>query len=131
MGLVRVGAALAAVPVASLMRMSHRMMTGRDVVLDVVIDRFVDLHHRDSVLRRLRRAASDVGIAAVLLRIRNAPAGWAACQDLREVIAEIRASGRPVYAWLETPGNAVTWLASACDRVFLVPTGELGLVGVG
>lgn len=131
MGLVRIGAAAAAVPVASLLRIGHRMMTGRDAVLDVVIDRFVDLHHRDLVLRRLRRVTADVRIGAVLLRLRNAPGGWAASQDLREVIAEIRTSGRPVYAWLETPGNAVTWIASACDRVFLVPTGEMGLVGVG
>jgi protease-4 len=130
-GLVRVGAAVAAVPFTSLLRLSHRLLTGREAVIDVVVDRRADLADRTAALHRLRRAGRDACVGAVILRLRNAPAGWAACQDLRHAIAEIRATGRPVYAWLESPGNAVTWLASACDRVFLVPTGEVGLVGVG
>jgi protease-4 len=36
-----------------------------------------------------------------------------------------------VYVLLEAPGNAAIWLASVADRVFLVPTGQLGMVGVG
>jgi protease-4 len=70
-------------------------------------------------------------VVAVLLRLRDAPGGWAACQDLRAAIAALRAAQKPVYAWLESPGNAVTWLASACDQVLMVPCGEVGLVGVG
>ncbi|MEQ1505889.1 MAG: S49 family peptidase, partial [Myxococcota bacterium] len=131
MGLVRVGAALASKPVGSLLRWGHRFATGRDVVLDVVIDRRADLHDRTQRLHRLRRVADDPLVAAVVLRLREPPGGWAACQDLRAAIAHVRASGKPVYAWLESAGNAVAWLASATDRVFLVPTGDFGLVGVG
>jgi protease IV len=130
-GLVRVGAAAAAVPFTGLLRLSHRLLTGREAVLEVVVDKRADLADRTAALHRLRRAGRDACVGAVLLRLRNAPGGWAACQDLRHAIAELRATGRPVYAWLESPGNAVTWLASACDRVFLVPTGEVGLLGVG
>ncbi len=36
-----------------------------------------------------------------------------------------------MYAWVESPGNAAMWLASACDRVFLLRTGEVALVGLG
>ena len=131
MGLLNKGAALAAIPVGVAASLTHRLMTGKNVVLDAVIDRVPDLHARDQLVRRLRRAAKDPLVQAVLLRLRNAPAGWASCQDLREAIAEIRGSGRPVYAWLESPGNAVTWLAAACDKVLLVPPSEVGLVGVG
>jgi protease-4 len=43
----------------------------------------------------------------------------------------VRERGKPVYGWLEAPGNSLVWLASACDRVWMVPSGELGLVGIG
>jgi protease-4 len=131
LGLMGRGAALAAYPVGALVRVVHRMMTGKDVILDVTIDRVPELHVRDQLIRRLKRTAKDPLVGGVLLRLRNSPAGWASCQDLRDAITEIRAAGTPVYAWLETAGNAVTWLAAACDRVFLVPPSELGLVGVG
>lgn len=131
MGLARIGAALAAVPVGLALGVVHRMATGRDAVLDVTIDRVADLKARDALLRRLRRAADDPNVAALVLRFKAPPAGWAACQDLRGVIVALRSAGKPVYAWLEHSGNATTWLASACDKVFLVPTGEVGLVGVG
>lgn len=131
MGLVRFGVGAAAIPVAGLVRLFHRLATGRDAVLELVVDRCPDLQQRTANLHRLRRVVSDPRVAAVVLRLRNPPGGWAASHDLREAIGEIRASGRRVYAWLEAPGNAVTWIASACDRVFLVPTGELGLVGIG
>ena len=47
------------------------------------------------------------------------------------MIKATRAAGTQVYAWLDAPGNATMWIASACDRVFVVPTTEIALVGVG
>lgn len=120
-----------AVPPRVLLRAAHRTFTGREAVLDVPIESIPDLLHRDRFLRRLRGAARDPRVSAVVLRLRAPPAGWAASQDLVAAIAELRSSGRKVYAWLEAPGNAVMALAAACDRVFVVPTGEVGLVGVG
>ena len=67
---------------------------------------------------------------AILLRMVSPPGGWAAAQDLRDTIAQIRTK-KPVYAWVQNPGNGLVYLASACDRVFLLPTGDVPLLGVG
>ena len=74
---------------------------------------------------------TDPNVAAVLLRIEAPPGGYAACQDLRSAIASVRRTGTAVYAWVDAPQNATMWIATACDRVFMMPTGEVALVGVG
>jgi protease-4 len=127
----RAVARLLSVPVGLAAGAVHRLATGSSAVLDVRVGRHEGLRERDSFLRRLQRAAHDPHLAAVLLRIDAPPGGWASCEDLRSVVTRIRASGRPVYAFLESAGNAATWISAACDRVFLLPTADVGLVGVG
>ncbi|MCB9690027.1 MAG: S49 family peptidase [Alphaproteobacteria bacterium] len=122
--------ALALLPRVAL-RGLHRGLTGQQAVLDVTVERMPDLMQRDRFLRRLGGVVDDARVVAVVLRLHAPPAGWAALQDLVDVIRRIRESGRKVYAWLEAPGNAVMAIAAACDHVFVVPTGEVGLVGVG
>ncbi len=109
----------------------HRLATGRKAVLDVTVERAPGLLARERLRMGLRRAGDDPRVVAVLLRLREAPGGWAACQDLRAVVQELRQKGKRVYAFLESAGNALMAVASVCDRVFAVPTGEVGLVGVG
>ncbi len=120
-----------ALPPRLALRGVHRLATGRHAVLDVEIEQGDEILARERLRRGLVLAAEDPGVVAVLLRLRGAPGGWAACQDLRAAIAGLRARGRQVYAFLETPGNAVMAVAAACDRILAVPTGEVGLVGVG
>jgi len=109
----------------------HGWLSGSQAVVDVKITRVPDILGRQQLVHRIRRMGLDTNVAAVLLRIEAPPGGYAACQDLRAAIASVRASGTAVYAWLDAPGNATMWIASACDRVFVVPTGEIALVGVG
>lgn len=131
MGVLRLASAVAAVPVGGLAGLVHRLATGPEAILEIDVGLIVDLRERQRWIHQIRRAASDPLVAAVMFRMHAPVGGWAACQDLRSAILELRKAGRPVYATLEAPGNALTWLASATDRVFMVPTGELGLVGVG
>lgn len=109
----------------------HRGVLGPSAVLDLRVKRVVDVMDRVALVHRLRRTALDPSVAGVLLRLQEAPGGYAACHDLRTAIATVRRSGKPVYAFVEAPGNALVWIASACDRVFALPTGEIGLVGLG
>jgi len=109
----------------------HGWLTGSQGVVDVTITRGADILTRQRMLHRLRRMGTDPNVAAVLLRIEAPPGGYASCQDLRSTIASVRRTGTAVYAWLDSPQNATLWIATACDRVFMVPTGEVALVGVG
>jgi len=127
----RLVAELLAIPLSGAVRFFHERVDGPRVVLDLKVERWEDLQERQAMLIRLRSAAASSVVAGVLLRFRDAPGGWAFCQDMRAAVMACRKAGKTVAAALEHPGNAQMWLASACDHVFLVPMGEVELVGLG
>lgn len=126
----RIAGTIASIPAGAAVRAVQGAIGGA-VVLLADIRRGDDARDRAAFLHRLRRAAADPDVKGVLLTLEGPPGGWASCSDLRRVIADLRAAGKPVYAALEQPGNAAMWIASACDRVFIVPTGEVLLIGIG
>lgn len=84
-----------------------------------------------SVVDTLRKAKVDRRVAAVLLK----PTGfsspyWAKVQEIRDAVVDFRASGKPVYAYLEYADERNYYLATAADKVFLMPSSPLDLTGV-
>ena len=55
---------------------------------------------------------------------------WGKVQEMRDAILAFRTSGKSVTAFLEYGGDREYYLASAADRVFLMPTSSLDLTGV-
>ena len=51
-------------------------------------------------------------------------------QEIRDAVLDFRKSGKPVYAYLEYGGDRDYYLASAADKVFLMPSSPLDLTGV-
>lgn len=79
----------------------------------------------------LRKAKADARITAVLLSPRPIETPfWAKIQELREAVVDFKAAGKPVYAFLEYAGDREYYLATAADKVFLVPSATLDLTGV-
>ncbi len=79
----------------------------------------------------LRKAKVDPRVRAVLLK----PTGfespfWGKVQELRDAVLDFKKSGKPVYAYLEYGGDREYFLASAADKVFLMPSTPLDLTGV-
>jgi protease-4 len=79
----------------------------------------------------LQKARRDSRIKTVLLM----PSGlqlpyWAKVQELRDAIVEFRKSGKRVVAFLEYGGDREYYLASAADKVYLLPSSPLDLSGV-
>src|SRR5712692_647035 len=83
-----------------------------------------------SLLTQFRKAKTDKRITAIMLDIENSSAGWAKAEEIRDAIADFRASGKPVYAYMETGFNKDYYIATACDRVFVPPSGELFINGL-
>jgi protease IV len=84
-----------------------------------------------SIVDDLRKAKSDSRIHAVLLK----PSGfsspfWGKVQEIREAILDFKKSGKPIYAYLEYGGDREYYLATAADKVFLMPSASLDLEGV-
>lgn len=79
----------------------------------------------------LRKAKVDKRVTAVLLE----PTGfaspyWAKVQEIRDAVTDFRSSGKPVYAYLEYGDDRSYYLATAADRVFLMPSSSLDFAGV-
>jgi protease-4 len=84
-----------------------------------------------TIVENLRKAKADPRVSAVLLK----PTGfdspyWGKVQEIRDAVLDFRKSGKPVYAYLEYGGDREYYLASAADRVFLLPSSPLDLKGI-
>jgi len=87
------------------------------------------------VLDSLRRARADDKVHALVVKIGGRRIGLARVQELHAAITEFRRSGKATVAWGETfgefsPGNAAYYLATAFERIWLQPSGDVGLTGL-
>ncbi|MDP9171660.1 MAG: signal peptide peptidase SppA [Acidobacteriota bacterium] len=85
----------------------------------------------ENVWSMLRRASSDSRIKAVVFEPESASVGWAKMQEIRSDIEEFRKSGKPIYAFLKTPGAREYYMATACSRIYMAPVDTLFLKGLG
>jgi protease-4 len=84
-----------------------------------------------SVVDNLRKARVDSRVSAVLLKPTNFSSPfWAKVQEVRDAVLDFRKSGKPVYAYLEYGGDREYYLASAADKIFLMPSAPLDLTGI-
>jgi protease-4 len=82
-----------------------------------------------SLLTQLRKAKVDSRIGAVMLDISFPGIGWGKADELRDAVKEFRASGKPVYAYMEIGTNKEYYIATAADKVFLPPSGDIYVNG--
>lgn len=83
-----------------------------------------------SLLTQFRKAKVDKRITAVMLDIDGSDAGWAKAEEIRSAIEDFRTSGKPVYAYMENGFNKDYYIATACDKIFVPPPGELFTIGL-
>lgn len=83
-----------------------------------------------SLVEALRKAKVDRRISSVIIRPTGAAALWGKVQEIRDAVTDFRTSGKPVIAYLEYGGEQEFYLATACDKVFLMPSASLDLTGV-
>jgi protease-4 len=79
---------------------------------------------------KIDRAKRSPEIRAIVLKCTGVSFKFAVCDELRQALADFRASGKKVVAYAETPGNGEYCLATAADYVVMTPNGYLGLVGL-
>jgi protease IV len=81
------------------------------------------------ILTQLRKAKIDERISAVLLDIDFPGIGWGRADELRDAIKEFRTSGKPVFAYMELGTNREYYIATAADKIFVPPPGDLYING--
>src|SRR3954462_14126353 len=91
-------------------------------------------HLRD-VLGGLRRARTDPRGQALIVKIGGHRIGLAMAQELRDAVRAFRDSGKLTVAWAESfgevsRGTVPYYLATAFERIYMQPSGDLALTGV-
>jgi protease IV len=83
-----------------------------------------------NLLLQLRKAKADKRVGAVLLDIGMLGGGWAKCDEIRDAVADFRKSGKPIYAYMEFGGDKEYYVATAAERIYLPPIGDLFINGI-
>ncbi len=81
------------------------------------------------LLTQLRKAKVDKRISSVILDINFPGIGWGKADELRDAIADFRTSGKPVYAYMEIGSNKEYYIATAAEKIFLPPSGDIYING--
>ncbi|MEV7964939.1 signal peptide peptidase SppA [Sphaerisporangium sp. NPDC088356] len=87
------------------------------------------------VLEGLRRARKDPRVKGLVVKLGGRPMGLAMVQELRTAIVQLRAAGKLTVAYAETfgefgAGTVPYYLASAFEKIYLQPSGDVGLTGI-
>ena len=83
----------------------------------------------------LRKGSKDDAVVGLVAHLGGPGLSMAQVQDLREAVADFRASGKPAVAWTESfgedgSGTKQYYLATAFDELWVQPSGDLGVTGV-
>ncbi len=84
----------------------------------------------ENVWSMLRKAAVDSRIKAVVLEPRGLEIGWGKLQELRADLEQFKKSGKPLYAYLKSPGTREYYLATAATRIYMPPEDLLNVKGM-
>jgi protease IV len=82
-----------------------------------------------TLLSQIRKAKADSRLGAVLLDVQFPGIGWGKAEELRAAILDLKASGKPVFAYMEMGSNKEYYIASAAEKIFLPPSGDLNING--
>jgi protease IV len=80
--------------------------------------------------RSLKKAAADPRIKAVVLQPQGLAVGWAKLQEIRGLLVEFKKSKKPLYVLLRAPRTPEYYLATAADKIYMIPEDLLDMKGL-
>ena len=82
------------------------------------------------ILSNLEKVCVDDRIEGVILKMSATNgAGRAMKEEIRGAIEKVQASGRKVYGFSDSMDRSLYYLASACDSIYMPPTGYMSFTG--
>ena len=79
---------------------------------------------------RLRGIANDRSARGVVVLFDGASPGWATLQELRNELLALKAAHKKVFAYMVSGSTRDYYVASAADKIYIDPAGELRLLGM-
>jgi protease-4 len=99
-------------------------------IMGQILEGEVETLHR--MLGNLEKASADKRIEGVIMKISGSNTlGLASLQEVRGAVERLREKGKPVYAFSDFLDRNAIFLASACDSIFMPPSGNLIFTGMG
>ncbi len=83
-----------------------------------------------SLITQIRKAKVDSRVGGILLDVNFPGIGWGKADELREAIKDFKTSGKPVYAFMELGLNKEYYIATAADKIYMPPAGDLYINGL-
>ncbi len=78
----------------------------------------------------IRRARDDSRIKGLILKPNLAAPSWAKLQEIRDAVKDFGEGGKSTIAYLEFGGQEDYYVATACKKIYLLPTSPLDLRGI-
>jgi protease-4 len=87
------------------------------------------------LIEALQRASTDKHVVGLIARVGEPGLSLADIQEIRDAVIAFRHAGKPAIAYAETFGeeskaNGSYYLATAFDKIYLQPSGDVGLSGL-
>jgi protease-4 len=79
---------------------------------------------------RLKKAAEDKNVKAVVFLAEGEAPGSAQIEELREAMAQIRSAGKEIYVHADSLSMRDYVLLSGASRISIVPTGDVWITGL-
>lgn len=77
------------------------------------------------MVRKIEKAAKDENIKGILMDLTLYGAGYGKAEEIHSAIVNFKKSGKFVYAYSDFYYNNTYYLASAADKIYLNPHGEI------
>jgi protease IV len=81
-------------------------------------------------LDAIQKAKRDSRIKTLVIEPEAQGALWGQLDEVRAALEDFRSSGKPLTAYLESGGAGEYYLASAANRIVMMPAGQLDLAGL-
>lgn len=82
------------------------------------------------LVTRLKKAAADEQVKAVVVLLDAPSVGMAQIEELRQAMGRVRDAGKPVYAHADELSTGSFALLSGADRLSVVPTADVWVTGL-
>ncbi|MCC6370059.1 MAG: signal peptide peptidase SppA [Bacteroidia bacterium] len=84
----------------------------------------------NTLAKKINSAKTDDKIKGIYIHLKNLRAGFAGVQELRNLLADFKTSGKFIYCYGEYYSQQEYFLASVSDKVFLNPQGAVEWKGL-
>jgi protease-4 len=82
------------------------------------------------ITQLLEKARKDPQVKGIFVHLGQPRLGWARAQELRRALNRCRTSGKRVVCFMDGGGNQEYYIGSVADRLGIVPTSQISLVGI-